>query len=803
MNQRQKIEKLQDFRNEADFRIFLIDLIKRMGFSNVVHTHRYGSPEMGKDIIGSLQHPIDGDEWYAFVVKFGRIGGGTGEIEIIKGQIKQAFEYSYTDISGDMIRINKVKVVTNENFTQGAQTSLSTSSELRALPNIDYWYRDNLIPLIDKYYLDFWLPGDDFCKEYTKTVRLKIQEEFELKDLSLNIEDKKVKKLLTLFVEPKLTVEVIEEKKDHFGNTNKRLAQKHVSFKALINYEENIIITGEPGSGKTKLINNLTLSLLDPDKNAEEKIIPIKLKGKDLKDANFDIDRAILTSIELSAPETFARTNVSDYKKILLIDEIDFLSKDEKLTLTENINKYSIEGSRFILMQRKSDSIDLDSDDVATKSIRIHNFNIKQIELFIQKYFGGNDRGERFIQILKESNLFAKLPTTPLTITLLSLLYDQSGYEIPATITDIYDDFIKIMLGKLEVKDRTDLLLFNIKKRLFTSVALNMLDDKLFEISLDNFKDKINKFLKSKGYTEQTDMAIRELIENSGLLYMDVSLNVGFKQQAFIEYLASVEIYDHSRHTHYDKLLLNFNDIAWQNTAIFFAGKSKDLPEMINDLLKKMPNEDLRDWFINAGGLGYMAQALYLTNNVDRKELIKKALSNIVSAFYKFKEMSSMENQLISDLPLPLIALMLNTWFIESFKSITLTLPLNDLFNELAGEYHGAEVNDFNGDFKLFLIASTLLHKNINDDRAFTKLIERDSFIKNPVLMVAGDLFIDAGDISRKNINSEIKKKIEKQVRHHIKAIQNVIKEPAYRIDSNYRLLDKYDSNNKSAAIDE
>jgi hypothetical protein len=69
--------------------------------------------------------------------------------------------------------------------------------------------------------------------------------------------------------------------------------------------------------------------------------------------------------------------------------------------------------------------------------------------------------------------------------------------------------------------------------------------------------------------------------------------------------------------------------------------------------------------------------------------------------------------------------------------------------------------------------------------------------------MVAGDLFIDAGDISRKNINSEIKKKIEKQVRHHIKAIQNVIKEPAYRIDSNYRLLDKYDSNNKSAAIDE
>jgi len=793
MTHKQKVEKLQGFKDENDFRLFLIDLLRRIGYSDVMHTHRYGSPELGKDILGTLSHNVDGNEIYAFIVKHGRIGGGTNEMETIKGQVKQAFEYPYQDLKGDKVRVNKVKVVTNENFTTGAQLSLSTSPELRLFPNIDYWYHEKLIPLIDKYYADFWLPGDEFCKEYTKSVRAKIEEEFELRDLSISIEDKKVKKLLGLFVEPILTEGVVEEKKDSSGNVNKKIVRKKISLTILKEVKDNVVITGEPGSGKTKLLNNLALLLLDSDRNAHDKILPIKLTGKILKECSFDINRAINISLRIFAPETFERTNLSDYKKILLIDEIDFLSKDEKSLLIQNASSYCVEGNRYIIMQRKNENLDIEQEESSVKSIRIHNFNIKQVELFIIKYFEGSDRGERFIQILRESNLFSKLPTTPLTITLLSLLYDQNGYEIPATITDIYDDFVKVMFGKLEVKSRADLLVFNIKKRLFTNLALKLLDSRIFDVSFDDFRKDINDFLLAKGYVEQSNQDLLELIENSGILYIDQNKHVGFKQQAFIEYLASVEIYDHARHTHYEKLLLNFNDVAWQNTAIFFAGKSKDLPNMIEDLLQNMPNENLRDWFINTGGMGYLTQALYLTDGSERKKLIKKSLDNIISAFYEIIEASKSEGHFLYNFPLPLIAAILNTWFLENFKSITLRTQLNEVYDELALEYKDADINDFVGDFKLFLLASTLLHKNINDESAFNKLIARKSFIKNPVLMIAGELYIDHGDIARKDINPEIKKNIEKQVRHHIKAIQNVIREPAYRIDSNYRLINSSD----------
>jgi len=38
-----KLEKLKEFKDEKSFRMFLIDLFKKMGFEQVQMTHQYGS----------------------------------------------------------------------------------------------------------------------------------------------------------------------------------------------------------------------------------------------------------------------------------------------------------------------------------------------------------------------------------------------------------------------------------------------------------------------------------------------------------------------------------------------------------------------------------------------------------------------------------------------------------------------------------------------------------------------------------------------------------------------------------------
>ena len=72
----------------------------------------------------------------------------------------------------------------------------------------------------------------------------------------------------------------------------------------------------------------------------------------------------------------------------------------------------------------------------------------------------------------------------------------------------------------------------NLKRRLFSSLALEMLDNKKFEISFDEFANHINDFLDDRGYQTQSEEELLQIIDNSGLLYIDDNKYVGFKQQA-------------------------------------------------------------------------------------------------------------------------------------------------------------------------------------------------------------------------------------------------------------------------------
>lgn len=785
MNQTEKIKKLKEFKNEKEFREFLITFLKKMGFKEVLHTHRFGNPELGKDIIGKLSHTIEGEEWYSFVVKYGRISGGTTEIETIKDQISQSYEYPYRSIDGKEIKINKVKVVTNENFTYGAQDSIANSPKLKLYNNHGFWWNENLIDQIDLYFPDFWLPGNTFVKTYSKELKRIIKEEFEIKDLSLKkIEDKNVKKLIDIFVDPDITEVNIEENTQK--EKGKRFKRNKVSISTIFSSDDNFVIVGEAGSGKSKIINNIICDFLDSPEFVESNQLPVKLKAKNIRENLFNIENSIFEVIKTFTDGEIPE-NISNYKFHLFIDEIDLLSRDEKEDLIFKLDTYCEDKHRYILTKRRNYNIEIEETEKNARTLRIHNFNITQVRSFIQKFFD-NERGKRFIEILNESNILQKLPTTPLTITLLSLLYDGNNYEIPATLTDIYDDFSSILLGKLEVRSRTDLLIYNIKKRLFTIVALEMLVNKRVDLEFIEFEEKINNFLTLRGYYPQTKQELTSIIENSGILYVDDNERVGFKQQAFVEYFSSIEIYDHARNEYYDSMLTKFNDVSWQSTAIFFAGRSKDLPKMINDLIEKIPDANLNDWFITSGGMGYLSQALYQTQPSERKKLIHKSVDNLCLAFDAIKEESRQDESFFKDIPLPLIATILNYWFVENFKSITLKQTLIDAFDDLIKDYNEEGTKEFYSDFKLFMIASALMNKNIGYEEKFNELMERSSFIKNPVLMISGDMFLESGDLLKSSID-KVKGKFEKVIRQYVSVVKYLVKEPAYRINDEYKLL--------------
>lgn len=778
MTTQEKSDKLKEFRNEKEFREFLIDFLKKKGFTNVMHTHRFGSPEQGKDIIAKYPHSLEGDDWYAFVVKIGRIGGGTNEIETIKNQIKQAFEYPYSGIDGKKQKINKVKVVTNENFTGGAQSQLSSSPELSMYNNFSFWWNETLIPLIDDCYSDFWLPGDAIIKEYSKNFRKKLLSEIEIRELAVRkIDDKKIQKLLDIFIEPKLTSSEVEEDKK---TKEKYVKQKNLNINTLNSIDENILFSGEQGAGKTKVLNTIACQLATVNNIIKNNTIPIKFRATIFRDKEFDLSSIINNELIQLCDIFYNPEKLKIYKPIIFIDDLDLLSKNEKEQLIEMVKKYCDDNKTHYVITYRKNEFDYDK---GIKTIRIHNFNSKQVEQFIFKFFEGTERGAKFIKVLRESDILSKLPTTPLTITLISLLYDENNFEIPATLSDIYTDFTSVLLGKLEVRNRTELLIFNLKRRLFTALALKMLDEKKFEIKLDKFTEFINDFLNDRGYQIQSEEEINEIIDRSGLLYIDDNLFIGFKQQAFVEFFGSLEIYHHCRETHYKKLVEQFNDVTWQNTAIFYAGHSKELVGMIDDVISKSPNLNLKDWFVNSGGMGYLSQALYQTKPSDRKKLVTKALDNLLKAFFEIKSISKDKDNFFYEIPLPLIGGIINFWFNENFKSITLKKTLEDSFEQIF-----FEENTFENNYKLLMIASTLMNPYIGEDSFFGRLIDRKEFMSNPLLPLVADMVLEIGMIDKKKINPEIKKEIEKSIRKKKDIIKLILKEPAYRFNDDFSI---------------
>src|SRR5690606_20508242 len=88
----------------------------------------------------------------------------------------------------------------------------------------------------------------------------------------------------------------------------------------------------------------------------------------------------------------------------------------------------------------------------------------------------------------------------------------------------------------------------------------------------------------------------------------------------------------------------NFFDLNWQNSAIFYAGKSKDMPEFLESINKKLRTaKKVNDFFIGVNGAGYLLQALYQTDNTLRKETIDIALDLNIQAHDVFMKLSSVD----------------------------------------------------------------------------------------------------------------------------------------------------------------
>jgi hypothetical protein len=712
MERNEKHEKIVRLPKEDDIHDILMDLLPQMGYEDVTLTHERGnSPEMGKDIVASRLDKIENKkEWTAFVVKKGDIRGTSSGTEEIKNQVNECFTYAWNSIAkGKDNKISKVKVVTNGKYNSGATTKI-LQDHFYSNPNISLWSAHELVEHIDNFYPRYWLKGNKLYKHYIEIFQKRNAEDDFTKALGLN--DAKIKKVIDLAIKPKLIEIGINEE----GDLRKKWFDTHEVGKL----EKSALIVGESGSGKSTFFKQLANDIIfENSLRNDYEYYPFILKFNDFQSCNFDIVELLKKHLEhedfkeinLDLNEVFEKKNFVLF--IDALDELGTLELKEKALLAVQSFKNNYPDIKIYCSSRPADSLLNSCQKLNFKYLEINSVSLQQAEQFIGRYFNDEQiKCKRLLKSLKDSHILEKLPKTPLTLALITAIFDESEMEIPATISDLYKHFVDLLLSK-SFKDSTlDLLKVGIHRSVLAFIAESLHTDRKRQIERTQLKAIIERFARERGHKYDVDELLNDLLKDVGLLIENERGEIEFKHLSFQEYFTAYQFYNHNIDGK-DNFINGFNDIWWQNVAIFYAGMTKDSPALIEKILKKSEPTNFHEYLINLSGVGYLMQALYNTPVAARKEGLKRNINNTNNAVNFLLNNKDQEFEVFRAICKTKYGVfkIMSFWYEFHHTSVTLSEPMESLFKDLIEEINNPEITTEQRttlEYSAYLLASTL-----------------------------------------------------------------------------------------------
>ena len=418
-----KIEKITGL-SEEKLITLLIKLLQLKGFSDVEQLDSF-------IVKGDQQNLLSKDHALFITFPF-KLGGSVNQDIYSIG--KSISEIQSKNAANSIFLFSKYTI------TKGFQNSLSHQLTHIRLNYID---RDGFISLVDEVFPEYWRHNDLNLIQYEKEFIDTIEKDSEWKKLSFPNE--KYAKLLSIFIEPRL-VRCYQDKK-----TNTPLT-KGYSVAELIDFDGPIVIDGNAGSGKSTLLKRIGRLLVDQNAtDPDKKNLPVYVTALDISNAEYDVKLAIQSKL-LGITEGSLAELKKEYDIQLLIDSIDEFDESQKRHIISDLDDLSKHAHiKYYIATRNADSL-IPFSQCELNNFNIRRFNLEQIKLFLNAFFSGDEsKASTLLDALRDNQMLERLPITPLTLSLISILFEETEFEIPATISDIYDNFNALIIGKAVV----------------------------------------------------------------------------------------------------------------------------------------------------------------------------------------------------------------------------------------------------------------------------------------------------------------------------------------------------------------
>lgn len=705
------------------------------------------------------------------------LSGNNVDIKDIKDKLQLAYKSSNPDIT---------VLITGYTIPGSVEKELKKSFP----SNINIIGRDDFSDLINRHFPNFWMYQNFDLVSYEQYFLEHMVE----KSALLNIQglESKAQKIIDIYIKPR----IFEVKSDLESNGTQLNRVQEID---IVKRNNTCIIEGDTGSGKSTLLKEI--GRIQIKQQQELKTLPIFISPIQLYNSDFNVKKVSEILLKDKVPGEWNEI-IQSYKLLFLVDNIDEFGEKEQKDIINQLNELSeSENIRFIISTRssKTGKINLLCKDASIFQIR--KFNDRQVREFASRFFQNEGIANNLLEALEDYRILERLPLTPLSLSLIALVYEKENYEIPATISDIYDNFNQLILGKLTATKKFDIIKFHFRERILSVYALEILENNHSRpYKKTDFIEYFKEYFKSKSSNIDEEIIAEFLvffIDNSGILKIEEDEYVNFSHKSFLEYYASLEIFKHKRALE-AKLAENFLDLNWQNVAIFFAGQSKDMPEFLKEVFLRVKRASNIDEHNNAIlGLGYLLQALYQTDNKLRKEGVLISLNQnlILHEWYK-KLISDGDILLFKNMKLPALSIFNMYFFYINFLSSTLTEPLRLAFDSLFADY---KLNDKTATGYQLLTLAAIFHSNrISDSSYLEKLLDETSILKDPYLVTVAEFSLYFDSTTH---HKELKQQLNKAFVRMNDVTKSLISKPANKL--RFSNLDLIESNKRTTLITE
>ena len=131
----------------------------------------------------------------------------------------------------------------------------------------------------------------------------------------------------------------------------------------------------------------------------------------------------------------------------------------------------------------------------------------------------------------------------PLSLMLLIELVEEHQ-EIPASVTELYDRFFDMALGKEDREKGIEVLFeYHIKKKFLATLAYReFLKKNKLGIPREDFEQFLNSYAEQYGWSPENFKGFVREIDRAGIL--NQGENVNFKHRSFLDYFAAFYLHE-------------------------------------------------------------------------------------------------------------------------------------------------------------------------------------------------------------------------------------------------------------------